>query len=63
MKSELDGILDKLKCHKETSIRSLNCLRKISEGLQERIARAISYLQNMSFENVPAHFGMDLLAT
>lgn len=63
MKSELDGILDKLKCRKETSIRSLNCLSKISEGLQERIARAISYLQNMSFENVPAHFGMDLLAT
>lgn len=63
MKNELDCILDKLKCHEETSIRSLNCLSKISEGLQERIARAISYLQNMSFENVPAHFGMDLLAT
>lgn len=60
MKNELDCILDKLKCHEQTSIRSLNCLSKISEGLRGRIARAISYLQNMSFENVLFQNGLDL---
>lgn len=61
MKSELDGILDKLKDHKQTSIRSLNCLSTISEGLRGHIAQAISYLQNMSFENVSSQNGLDLL--
>lgn len=61
IKSELDGILDKLKDHKQTSIRSLNCLSTISEGLRGHIAQAISYLQNMSFENVLSQNGLDLL--
>lgn len=61
MKNELDCILDKLKNYEQTSIQSLNCLSKISEGLQGRIAKAISYLQNMSFENVSSQSGLDLL--
>lgn len=60
MKNELDCILDKLKCHEQTSIRSLNCLSKISEGLRGRIAQAISFLQNMSFENVSSQNGLHL---
>lgn len=61
MKNELDCILDKLRYHKQASIRSLKCLSKISEGLQGRIAQAISCLQNMSFENVSSQNGLDLL--
>lgn len=61
MKNELDCILDKLKYYEQTSTRSLSCLSKIDEGLQRRIAHAISYLQNMSFENVSSQNGLDLL--
>lgn len=60
MKNELDCILEKLKYYEQTSTRSLSCLSKIDEGLQRRIAHAISYLQNMSFENVSSQNGLHL---
>lgn len=60
MKNELDCILDKLKNHEQTLVQSLNCFDKISEGLQERVAQAISYLQNISFQNVSSQNEQDL---